>query len=382
VDVHLDAEVGVIGVGTMGSMALWQLARRGVSVIGFEQFALGHDRGAGAGESRQYRAEYLEDDVRQIMAEATAEYRRLEADSGFSVLALTGGLTAGPADSPTVRELVERMSAAGEPAVQLNSAELNRRFPQHRFAPDDIGIWNPGTGMVRPEHAITAAGVTAQRLGARLVTGTRVTEVVQEAGHVRVQTTDREWRVRRAVVTAGPWAWQLLGQLSPQQRLGRLLLTWFPVTEPSTFTVERFPPFTRVVEGTLIYGMPTIATGTVRIGLVGPRGDVPDPDRLDRVAPLEEVERITHLVREWIPAVVPVVIRTGTHMDAYTPDGQPLMGLLPDAPDIAVAVGFNGRGFKMAPVVGSILAELATEAASHIDVARWAPSRFVAQARS
>ena len=53
----LDAEVGVVGTGTMGSMTMWQLARRGVSVLGFEQFSLGHDRGAGAGETRQYRAE-------------------------------------------------------------------------------------------------------------------------------------------------------------------------------------------------------------------------------------------------------------------------------------------------------------------------------------
>jgi sarcosine oxidase len=53
-------DVGVIGLGTMGSMAMWQLARRGVSVIGFEQFGIGHDRSAAGGETRLFRTAYKE----------------------------------------------------------------------------------------------------------------------------------------------------------------------------------------------------------------------------------------------------------------------------------------------------------------------------------
>ena len=57
---ELDADVAVVGLGSMGSMALWQLARRGVKAIGFEQFEPGHDRGSGHGESRIIRSRYAE----------------------------------------------------------------------------------------------------------------------------------------------------------------------------------------------------------------------------------------------------------------------------------------------------------------------------------
>src|SRR5947209_10520386 len=56
----VDTEVCVIGLGAMGSATLWQLAERGVSATGIEQFEPGHDRGSSHGESRIFRTAYLE----------------------------------------------------------------------------------------------------------------------------------------------------------------------------------------------------------------------------------------------------------------------------------------------------------------------------------
>ncbi|MCP9982649.1 FAD-dependent oxidoreductase [Actinomadura madurae] len=58
--VDMDAEVAVIGVGTMGSMAMWRLAERGVEAIGFERYAPGHDLGAAGGNTRLFRLAYME----------------------------------------------------------------------------------------------------------------------------------------------------------------------------------------------------------------------------------------------------------------------------------------------------------------------------------
>jgi sarcosine oxidase len=374
--VELDAEVGVVGTGTMGSMTLWQLARRGVSAIGFEQFALGHDRGAGAGETRQYRAEYLEPEVLPIMARATELYRQLEADSGMRLLQITGGLTIGPADSELITLFTEHIQAAGDAPVVIGHADMNARFPQHKLADDDVVLWHAGTGFLRPEHAIVAAGVTAERLGARIVAGTAITRVEQGSGHVALHTAERRWLVRRAVLTTGPWTWNLLPDLLPSGDLGRLVLTWFPVVDDEAFTPARFPTFTRVADGITIYGMPQIAPGTVRIGLVGPRSRFARPDQLERTAKPHETAAIAGLVGRWLPGVIPSVIRTGVHLDAYTPDGQPLIGRLPGYPDVLIAAAFCGRGFKMAPVVGAVLADLATNDRSGIGLSRWAPDRF------
>ena len=138
---ELDAQVGVIGVGTMGSMTLWQLAARGIPAIGFEQFHVGHELGAGVGEARQFRDVHLEDDVREILPLAEPEYRRLEADSGLELLTLNGGLTIGSRDSGTIRGLVERISASGNLPRWIEHDEMRARYPQHWLRDDDVVLW-------------------------------------------------------------------------------------------------------------------------------------------------------------------------------------------------------------------------------------------------
>lgn len=375
---HLDAEVGVVGVGTMGSMALWQLARRGVAAIGFEQFRVGHELGAGVGEARQFRDNLLEPDVRDIMAVAEREYRLLEDESGLTLLTMTGGLTIGRRDSALIRELTGRMVAAGESPLPVGRAELHERFPQHVLRDDDVALWNDRTGFVRPELSIAAAASTARAAGAEVVEGCAITAIEPYDDHVLVRSADRVWALRQVIVTAGPWIWRLLPQDAvPGGDVGRLLLTWFPTRDDASFSPENYPTFTREVDGVTLYGLPSLWSGTARVGFAGPRSRLSDPDELDRaIVPQQEIDLIERLVGELIPGLVPSVVRTGTHLDAYTPDGQPLIGQLGASDRILVAAAFCGRGFKMAPVVGRILAELAIDGRSRIDVSRWAPGRF------
>lgn len=373
----LDAEVGVVGLGTMGSMALWQAARRGIPAVGLEQFTIGHQLGAGAGEARQFRPDYLEDEVREVMAGAIDQYRQLEADSGYSLLTLTGGLTIGPGDCELVRTLDRRIRQAGDTPEYLGRAAMSDRFPQHRLDADDVVIWNRHAGFVRPEHAITAALGSARSHGAHIVQHTQVHGVEPDGDAVLLHTAGRTLRVRRAIITAGPWAWELLPRMVPGANLGRLLITWFPTRDPGLFEPARFPTFTRFVEGQLVYGFPSLWQNSVRVGPAGPRETLRAPEDLDRSAiPRDELDSIMGIVDRWLPDLDPTVIRTGTHMDAYTPDGQPIVGHTDDTGAITVAAGFSGRGFKMAPVVGGILVDLAVSGSSDIDLSAWAPDRF------
>jgi sarcosine oxidase len=89
-----------------------------------------------------------------------------------------------------------------------------------------------------------------------------------------------------------------------------------------------------------------------------------------------ETATIADLVARWLPGVIPSVIRTGIHLDAYTPDGQPLIGRLPGYQDVMLAAAFCGHGFAKAPAVGAILADLATNERSDICLDPWAPDRF------
>jgi sarcosine oxidase len=59
-----------------------------------------------------------------------------------------------------------------------------------------------------------------------------------------------------------------------------------------------------------------------------------------------------------------------------TPDHDFIIDRLPDAPNVIVASPCSGHGFKFAPVVGEILAQLVTEGETPHDISRFRLARF------
>ncbi|MDY0406537.1 FAD-dependent oxidoreductase [Virgibacillus sp. 179-BFC.A HS] len=104
----MDADVAVIGLGAMGSMTIWQLAKRGVSVLGFEQFGIGNDRSASGGESRLFRTAYMEGKQYVPMLQAAKKlWRQLEEETGNSLLTLNGGLMIGDPNTKAIQNILE-----------------------------------------------------------------------------------------------------------------------------------------------------------------------------------------------------------------------------------------------------------------------------------
>ena len=129
-----DAEVAVIGTGSIGSMTLWQLARAGVDAIGFEQFAPGHDQAAAGGESRIFRTAYLEGpQYVPLLTRARELWRELEEESGFDLLTLNGGLMIGHRDSETMTNVLASARDFDLPHRVLDAAEMRREYPQHAW---------------------------------------------------------------------------------------------------------------------------------------------------------------------------------------------------------------------------------------------------------
>src|SRR5690606_32066465 len=56
-------DIAVVGLGAMGSAALYQLAKRGVKAIGIDRFAPPHDQGSTHGETRITRQAIGEGEV-------------------------------------------------------------------------------------------------------------------------------------------------------------------------------------------------------------------------------------------------------------------------------------------------------------------------------
>jgi sarcosine oxidase len=75
-------EVAVVGMGALGSAAAYHLARRGARVVAFEQYELGHVRGASHDTSRIVRTSYGAPEYVRLAQSAYRDWADLEQESG------------------------------------------------------------------------------------------------------------------------------------------------------------------------------------------------------------------------------------------------------------------------------------------------------------
>ncbi|RWH72902.1 N-methyl-L-tryptophan oxidase [Mesorhizobium sp.] len=357
-------DVGVVGLGAMGALALWHLARRGVSAIGFEQFNLGNDRAAHSGETRLFRTAYLEgEQYIPVLRHSLQQWRELEKDTQTSLLALDGAISVGPADHPSIAAVVDCVSNFGLSADVLSSSAANARFPALNVRPDEIAILDREGGILAAELSVIAAATRAEDLGAIVHRRLEVLSLEHDADGVWIRTSAGDHRVRRAIVAAGAWTPSLLdGEPAVSQiALRRINMTWFAARRPEKFAPAAFPAMMRFTHGRLFGIFPSQDGRTIKAGsefeikeVAGPL-DVPlRPDR-------DLAERTIAMVKAFYPDIYPEPLRTEFWTDSYTADHRPIVGPLPGRENIILATGFSGHGFKMAPTVGAALSDYATE---------------------
>ncbi len=377
---RLDAEVAVIGTGSIGSMALWQLARAGVGAIGFEQYAPGHDQAAAGGESRIFRTAYLEGpQYVPLLTRARELWRELEQESGFDLLTLNGGLMIGHQDSETMTNVLASAREFDLPHRVLDAGEMRRDFPQHTVDDEEVAFLDEWAGVLRPEFAVMAAARAARARGARLETESRVVGLDPDDGGVTVITADeRRFRVRQAVVTAGPWTARFAPDLAAHVTAEKLVMTWYhPEGDVAPYCPDAFPIFIRDTEGAHVFGIPTLDGGSVKVAPHASYGTVQDADHLDRNVAAADLGPINAAVERYLPGLVPTPVRVAAYMDAYTSDGHAMVGRLTGVPNTWLLGGFSGHGFKMAPSLGQVAAELVQHEKTGLPIEHLDPARFV-----
>ncbi len=383
-----DADVLVIGVGSMGSMTCWRLARRGISVLGLERFSPGHDRGSGHGGSRLIRSAYYEGPgYVPLVARAFELWRELEAETGIPLLTVTGALMIGPPNGELVAGALRSAREHQLPHRLLPAEAARRRFPQHRIDRDEVVLWEARAGVLRPESAIHAAVARARALGARVLTGLRVARVEVGGEEVTVEADGHRFRAARAVVSVGPWLSSLLPELGLPLRVERQVMAWFRPRDPERFRPHRFPPFMRDRGGWHGYGLPALErdpdvpgarpelAGLVKVA-IHHRGAAADPERLDRGVGREDLAPVADLVAETLVGLESWPVEAEVCMYTNTPDLHFVVGQAPSTSRLVVLGGFSGHGFKFAPVIGEAAADLVLEGRTALPVANFSPLRF------
>ena len=148
-------DVIVIGVGGMGSAAVYHLARAGARVLGLERFEIPHAFGSSHGLTRIIRLAYSEGShYVPLLREAYRLWRELEELSGESILRVTGGLDIGPPSGGIVQGSRQSCIEHGLPFEELDSREVNRRFPGYELPAGMGAIHQPDAGYLHSETAI------------------------------------------------------------------------------------------------------------------------------------------------------------------------------------------------------------------------------------
>lgn len=364
-------DVIVLGVGGMGSAALYHLARRGQRVLGLEQFDLAHEMGSSHGLTRIIRLAYYEDAAYVPLLRRSYElWRELERDTGQSLLHICGSLDIGPADNEVFAGSLQSCLEHNLEHEALNGAEIGARWPACRFPPDTMGLYQPEGGFLLPEAGIRAFAGAACEQGATLRTDQRVLDwQVRADGLLQLRTETETHLAQRLVITAGAWAAQLLPQLESVARPERQVLAWMQPLEPQHFTPERLPVFNCLVEEGRYYGFPDFAGQGFKIGRYHHLEESADADTLDRECVTDADRRILREFAErYFPGGAGPDLLHKVCMFTNTPDEHFIIDRHPEYEQVHFAAGFSGHGYKFASVIGEILADLALQGATRHDV--------------
>jgi sarcosine oxidase len=371
------ADVAVIGLGATGSAALYHLAKRGKHVIGIEQFAPGHDRGSSHGETRIIRLGYFEHpSYVPLVRAAFPLWRALERKCGQTLLQVTGIIEIGAPDSTLVAGTLRASRQHALPHEVLDAGEVMLRFPAFRMPSRYVGVLQPEGGILAAERAVRAQVGLAQAVGADVRTRETVRAVEPRSNGVRIITDHGVIEAAQAIVAAGPWLRKLLPDLPVPVRVTRQVVGWFEPADPAVFARDRCPVFMIETAAGIFYGFPAGESPGVKFAKHHHEDETADPDSPARPMTTADQARLRTALAAHLPGANGRLLDTQACLYTMTPDGDFILDRLPGAPDILVASPCSGHGFKFAPVIGEILADLATAGATRHDISRFRLGRF------
>ena len=381
------ADTIVVGLGAMGSALCFQLAARGVSVIGVDQYHPPHVYGSTHGETRITRLAIGEGpEYVPLVRRSHDLWRQIEQQAGVRLLTRSGGLVLAHADSPF---LIQTRASAGQFGIvheNLATAEVVRRFPMFSVDQCTEAYYEPEAGYVCPEAAVRAQLTLARRHGAQVRLGEHVEEWSASAGRVVVRTDAETYEAEQLVLCAGAWIPQLFPEGSDIFAIHRQLLYWFPIRHGYE-QLRDMPTFIWDLGGQThgfvhllgFYGFPAVggSDGGVKVAAESyERTTMPD-GRQPPATGAEIEEMYDRYISPHLPWLGAEPVRTSSCLYTSTRGSRFVIDRHPEHDAVFVVSPCSGHGFKHSPAIGEAVAQWVTGQASDIDLTGFA----LAQAR-
>jgi sarcosine oxidase len=372
---HYDAIV--IGLGAMGSAALFHLARRGRNVLGLEQFDIPHEKGSYHGITRIIRLAYYEHPTYvPLLRRAYELWRELEQLSGTKVLHITGSVDGGPENSDVFQGALKSSLLYDLPHQVLTSAELTKRMPGYRLSAETKVVFQPDGGFLLPEVCVSQHVTLAYAAGAEIRTRERVLGWEPKGDGVMVETANGRYSANRLIVSSGAWLGKLVPGMQTLAVPERQVLAWFQPERPEWFRPENFSVFNLTVEEGRYYGLPVYGVPGFKVGRYHHLREQVDPDTINREGSEGDARLLRDFAGRYFPKGAGPLMSLRVCMFTNTPDEHFVLDLLPGTPQVVIASPCSGHGFKFASVAGEILADLADEQTTRHDISIHRLSRF------
>ena len=305
-------------------------------------------------------------------------WRELEHAVGEEILRITGVLSVGEEGSEIVRGTRRAASEHGLALESLSQQELKARYPALELRKDEVALLEIDGGVLNPEDAVRAHLKVAEANGAEMRFGVEMKSWHATGNGFEVYLSDAtRISTSKLILSLGPWFQETLEALGVRIRVQRNIQVWF---SPGTHAYDApgFPAFLIDRRGlpAPLYGFPDFGDG-IKAAFHG-LGDLTDAKHVNREIDLaRDVEPVARALEQWMPGGARTLREAKPCMYTLTPDENFVIDHHPDHANLILCGGFSGHGFKFAPVIGEIGAELALDGGSRHGIEFLSLRRFL-----
>lgn len=383
----------VLGLGAMGSAAVYQLTKRGNKVLGIDQFSPPHIFGSSHGDTRITRQAIGEGEQYTPIALRSYEiWQEIEKETGKKLLEINGGLIISSGAKTAINHVENffenTVSAAKKYNIKheiLDAAQIRKRFPQFNVQDNESGYYEYNAGFLRPEECVGTQISLAEKYGATIHKNEKIESFSEKDGIVSVKTNLGEYEAKKLIISAGPWFPALIeDEYSKFFKVIRQVLFWFDVkTSIERFEPKNFPIFIWELQGNKqgMYGFPAIDGQNGGVKIVSEQYETTTTaDTVNRQVSKEEIRAMyENFIAPYFPDLSDKCVKATSCLYTVTPDSHFVIDKHPKYASIILASPCSGHGFKHSAAIGEILAQLVIDGKSKIDISSFSIKKFTAE---
>ena len=349
-------DLAIVGLGSMGSAAAWTATKRGLSVVGFEQFELGHERGASHDTSRILRHSYHTPHYVGLTFAAYDAWAELEADSGISLVTQTGGIDFFPPDAAIdMSTYTSSMDVHGITYDVLDVDQVRDRWPVFTPPEGTVSLYQERSSIVPAALGTATMQRLARKRGAELLDRTKVEAIIPGADSVTIVTSAGTYTAERVIVTADAWTADLIRPLGWDIPLTvtEEQITYVSLHDPAAYA--RIPLWIWMDDPSF-YGFPCYGEPTMKAAEDCGGPEVTGDNRSGVLDP-QMLARLEGFLRANFTGIGDV-LRSKRCLYTLTADRDFVLSTVPGHERVTVGLG-AAHGFKFAPAFGDMLVDVA-----------------------